>query len=235
MAAISLIMPTYSEARLERANALYDMLKNESGCEIEVIVVCENPKIQKKLKYDKLICPPKRIGFNRAINIGEKFASHELCWWIDDYVIPEKGWGPVAIDAYWKRFPDGMGIMELSGFKDDCPKSLSTRRFMYSVNGGNWLWNEYIHCGDTETWEKIDKEKQFHVYPNPLWHRDKIDDDFHRHNMKAYGFDRPLLHEREKNEFKDRWSKDLQAKMKLWAEKTEDPACMEIYKNIWNL
>lgn len=232
---ISLVMPTYHPARVERANDLYKMLKKDSGVEVEVIMVCDNPEVYDKLHADRLIKLPKRIGFTRCMNIGEKFTKYGVGWWIDDYVIPEPGWGPKALKGFWERFPDGRGIMELSGYKTDCPKSISTRSYMYELNGGDWVWHEYIHCGDTESWHKANAVGEFYVYPEILWHRDKIFDACKIQSDSEYQFDIPLRKYRENNGWPNTSTPQLQKRMKDWAEGTNNPKLIELYKNIYNL
>lgn len=232
---ISLILPTYHPDRVQRARDLYDMLKKDSGVEVEVIVVCENPEIVDKLKYDVLIQPPKVVGFTRAMNLGEKFAKYGVGWWIDDYVIPEPGWGPKALKGFYDTFPDGMGIMELSGYQTDCPKSISTRKFMYQINGGDWLWNEYVHCGDTESWYKATAINKFYVYPEILWHRNKIWDSCKTESVKTISFDTELRAYREKHGWSNVNTPDLMDRMKRWAYKDNDPKLIELYNNIFNL
>jgi hypothetical protein len=232
---ISLVLPTYAPNRAERERFLYDMLKNESGIEVEVVVVCENKDIYDKLKYDQLIKLPKRIGFTKAVNIAEKFCTFGTCWWIDDYVVPERDWGPKAYEAFYEKFPDGMGIMEISKYQTDCPKSISTRSFMYSLNGGNFLWNEYIHCGDTETWYKATALNKFYSYPEMLWHRDKIEDESRKQSLKQYTFDIPLREERMKNGWPNTLTPDYQDRMYRWAYDSKDENMIQLYKNIFNI
>jgi len=233
MEGISLILPTYHKDRLERANLLYDRLKNESGVPVEVIVVCENPDIEPK--HDVLIRPPRRIGFTRAVNLGEKFCTHRLCWWIDDYVEPIKNWGIEAVDGFNKMFPDGMGIMEISGSINDCPKSISTRKFMYSINGDSFLWPEYIHCGDTESWYKASLLGKFYVYPKKLWERKKINDDWRKISLKDHSFDLDLFEERKSNNWPPYLDKNLSERMSRWVYKSKDKEITNLYKNIYNL
>lgn len=230
---ISLILPTYHPDRLKRANALYDMLKTESGVEVEVIVACDNPDIYDKLKYDVLVKIPKRVGFTRAVNIAEKFATNELIWWIDDYVIPQAGWGLKAVSAFYERFPDGMGIMDISQMITDCAKSLSTRRFMYKLNGGNFLWPEYIHCGDTESWVKATALNAFYTYPEMLWQRDKIYDACKTNTDAVREFDVMIMHLRESTNFENKHLEDYEGLLFEWGK--TNPKIEELYKNIYNI
>lgn len=229
---ISLILPTYHPGRVERANNLYRLLKNESGVEVEVIVVCDNPEIYDQLDHDVLVKLPRRIGFTRAMNIGEKFAKHKLSWWIDDYVIPEKNWGPKAVEYFYDKFPDGMGILELSQSNNSCPKSLSTRKFMYGLNGGNWIWNEYLHDGDTEAFEKARQLKKFEVYPEVLWNRNKIYDDCKAQTDIQNTFDKEIQEDRRSHGWPNTLDPKLRDKMELWAKENKQ---MELYNNIYNL
>lgn len=228
-------MPTYHPDRVERQNKLYDMLKNEAGLPIEVIVVCDNPKIFDKLKYDILVPLQKRVGFTRAVNIGEKFATNRVLWWIDDYVIPEKNWAPEAYDAFFERFPDGRGIMELSMYETDCPKSLSTRDYLYDKNNLNLLWPEYIHCGDTELWYRSSAKNEFYMYPKVLWHREKIWDACKTTSDKCREWDVKLRLEREALGWPMTATPELSSKMHQWAIDSGDPSNIELYKNLYNL
>ena len=232
---ISLILCTYSPDRVQRTNDLIKMLRLDSGVEVEIILVTDNPEtFDSYYGADIVVKLPRRIGWNRAMNIGEKFAKHTLCWWIDDYVIPEVGWGPKAEKGFWERFPDGQGIMEISGYETDCPKSISTRSFMYEINGGNWLWSEYLHCGNTETWHKVTALNKFQVYPEILWNRDKIFDACKTETNKAYGFDIPLREERMAKGWPLTRTPDLRERMLRWALETKDEKMMTLYKNIYN-
>lgn len=232
---ISLIMPTYHPARVERANALYKMLKEESGAEIEVIVVCDNPAVTPLLHHDKIVALDKRVGFTRAVNIGEKLATARLLWWIDDYVIPEPGWAPKAIQGFNDRFPDGMGIMELSGCTTDCPKSISTREYLYNKNNLNLLWPEYLHCGDTELWHRSSEEGKFYVYPEVLWHRDKIYDACKTVSGQQRDWDVMIREYRQRTGWKNEAISDLSEKMHEWAINSGEPKNLELYKNLYNL
>jgi len=232
---ISLIMATYHPDRVERANALYDMLKEESGMPVEVIVVCDNPKVTPLLKADILVPLQKRVGFTRAVNIGEKFANNRVLWWIDDYVIPQKGWAPKAYKAFFEKFPDGMGIMELSMYATDCPKSLSTREYLYEKNNLNLLWPEYIHCGDTELWHRANAEGKFYMYPEELWSRNKIFDACKVTSDKQRQWDLYVRAEREKNGWPNTAIPELARKMERWAIESGDVSNYELYKNLYNL
>lgn len=232
---ISLVMPTYHPDRVERANELYKMLKLDSGVDVEVIMVCDNPEVSDKLKADFVVKLPKRVGWTKATNIGEKFTSTGLGWWIDDYVIPEPGWGPKALKGFYERFPDGMGIMEISGYETDCPKSISTRKFMYELNGGDWVWDEYLHCGDTESWYKATAMDKFYVYPEVLWHRDKIYDACKATSDLQRKFDVDLRLEREANGWPMTLTPHLQDRMEQWAIESGKESNIELYKNIYHL
>lgn len=232
---ISLIMPTYHPDRVERANELYKKLKEESGLPIEVIVVCDNPKVTPLLKGDIIVPLQKRVGFTRAVNIGEKFATNRVLWWIDDYVIPEPGWAPKAYKAFFDRFPDGQGIMELSMYETDCPKSLSTRDYLYNKNNLNLLWPEYIHCGDTELWYRATEEGKFYMYPEVLWHRNKIFDACKTTSDKCRQWDVMIREEREKKGWINEATPDLAQKMERWAIDSGDPSNIDLYKNLYNL
>lgn len=231
---ISLVMATYHPDRVERANNLIKMIKNDSGCEVEMIVVTDNPATYDSYKgADQVIKLPKRVGFTRAANIGEKFAKYGIGWWIDDYVIPEPGWGPKALKGFWERFPDGNGIMEISGYETDCPKSISTRQYMYQLNGGDWLWNDYLHCGDTESWYKATKRNEFYVYPEILWHRNKIFDSCKTESVKTIALDTKLRQIREAEGWPNKHVDGLQDIYWEWAK--GDPKNEELYRNIFNI
>jgi hypothetical protein len=227
-------MATYHPDRVERANDLIKMIKLDSGVEVEMIVVTDNPETYDSYKgADQVIKLPKRVGFTRASNIGEKFASYGIGWWIDDYVIPSPGWAPKALKGFWERFPDGNGVMEISGYETDCPKSISTRKYMYGINGGDWLWNDYLHCGDTETWYKTNARGQFQVYPEVLWERNKIWDDTKTESLKTIELDTQLRAIRSAQGWPDKHIDNLEQIYWEWAK--GDPKNEQLVKNIFNL
>lgn len=232
---MSLIMATYHPSRVERANELIKMIKMDSGIETEMIVVTDNPETYDSYKgMDILVKLPRRIGFTRAANTGEKYCKYENLWWIDDYVIPEPGWGPKALSYFWEKFPDGMGILDISEQKTDCAKSVSTRKYVYSLNFFNLLWPEYLHCGDTEMYYKSSAAGKFFTYPETLWHRDKIFDDCKKESTKAEGWDSIIRSERMNAGWPDKFIPNIAERMREWAESTGDQRNINLYHNLYN-
>lgn len=246
MKGMSLILPTYHPGRVGRANELIKMLRKDSGIDLEIIVVTDNPETYESYKGADLVLKlPYRIGFTRAANTGEKMTKYENLWWIDDYVIPEPGWGPKAMKAFWEKFPDGMGIMDISMQITDCAKSISTRKYVYSLNGMHLLWPEYLHCGDTEMWYRSSIRGQFYTYPEVLWHRDKIFDDCKKESTKAEGWDSIIREERRAlnwpNSRHPYTQHDKNAnitffeKMITWADETGDQKNIDLVNNLFNI
>lgn len=232
---MSLVMPTYHPDRVGRANELIKMLRLDSGIDVEIIVVTDNPATHESYKGADFVCKlPHSLGFNRSANIGEKFAKYENVWWIDDYVIPEVGWGPKALGYFWEKFPDGMGILDISEQITDCAKSISTRSYVYSLNHFNLLWPEYLHCGDTEMWHRSTEQGRFASYPETLWHRDKIFDQCKANTDAVRMFDEELRAERRDAGWPDTFI-DIKAKLKLWADKDPESRIAKLYKNLYNL
>jgi hypothetical protein len=104
---------------------------------------------------------------------------------------------------------------------------------MYQLNGGDWLWNDYLHCGDTESWYKSTKRDQFYVYPEVLWHRDKIQDDCKVESLKTISLDTQLRAIREKEGWPDKHIGNLSDIYWEWAK--GDQMNEELYKNIFNM
>jgi len=243
---MSLILPTYHPARVKRANQLIKMLRLDSGIDIEIIVVTDNPETHNRYKGADFVCKlPQNVGFNRAANIGEKFAKYRNEWWIDDYVIPEPNWGPKALSYFWEHFPDGMGILDISMQLEDCAKSVSTRSYVYSLNHFNLLWPEYLHCGDTEMWYRSTAKKKFLTYPEMLWHRDKIWDDCKKQTDAVREFDVKLRGERELAGWPDKFlpltehdkefNIDIRERLRLWTLQEPESRVARLYKNLYNL
>lgn len=236
MSGMSLIMATYHKDRVERANNLIRMLRLDSGIDLQIIVVTDNPETHESYPdADLTIRLPKRLGFTRCANIGEKFATYTNLWWIDDYVTVKPEWGKKAMQAFWEKFPDGMGIMELSLFETDCPKSISTRSYVYSLNNMNMLWPEYLHCGDTEMWYRATAQKRFYMYPEELWTREKIVDHTKKVSKKQEGWDSIIREERRSNSWTAFYDPTVPTRMVRWAKETGDKDNIELVDNLFNL
>lgn len=230
---ISIIIPINHKDRVGQANNLYRLLKEEAGVPVEVITACDNPAIYDLLKTDVLVKLPKRIGFTQSVNVAERFASNKLVWYMDDSVTPTKNWGKIAIDAFYKRFPDANGIMEISGANNCATRCIATREYCYELNLNNLLWPEYIHCGDTEHYERAVPQNKFYAYPTPLLIEKKVNDESRIRNSKIFLFDDSIRDYRRNKGFPKEATPDWQGRLRSYCER--DPDLVELYNNIFNL
>lgn len=185
---LSIIIPINHKDRVGQLNTLYKKIKEEAGLPVEVVVACDNPAIYDSLKSDVLVRIPKRVEFTQSVNIAEKFATNKVVWYMDDSVTPVIGWAKKAWDAFWNRFPDGRGFIEISGANNCATRGLTTRQFAYELNGNTLLWPEYLHCGDAEFFERTTPDK-FYPLEEVLLIEKKINDESRLRNTKVFAFD----------------------------------------------
>jgi hypothetical protein len=157
-------------------------MKEEGGDNIEVIIISDNPDNYNLYKADVIVRLPRRIGFTRAVNIGEKFAKNELIWWMDDSAMPEEGWFDKAVREYQAMFPDGYGYLGFNSGEIDhhncCARGITSKKTAYSLNGQNLIWPEYIHSGDEEFTKRCHKKNWFKLSTIKVKEVKPIDDTY---------------------------------------------------------
>jgi hypothetical protein len=189
------MIPTYHKERVAMVNNLYAELKAEGRAMVEVVIITDNPELHNVYKGDVIVKLPKRIGFTRAVNIGEKFVSRPLFWWMDDSAMPEKGWVKKSIEEYWSAFPDGFGYLGFDSGETDhhncCARGLTTKQTAYSLNGQNLLWPEYIHSGDAEFTQRCNKKGWFKRSTVKV-HEERPHDETYKLVSSTFAFDREI-------------------------------------------
>jgi hypothetical protein len=230
---ISVIVPINHPQRVEQLNTLYRRIKKEAGIPVEVLVACDNPQIYLDLEYDKLVQIPKRIGFTQSVNLAEKFSTYDIVWYMDDSVTPVENWAKIAYEEFYKRFPDGLGLLEISGVRDCAARCITTKQYTHPMNLGYMLWPEYLHCGDTEHYERAIPQKTFSSYSKTLLQETKVNDASRKRNMKVFGFDDMIRNERRQKgwplERISGWDD------KLYEYCKNDPDLLELCVNILNI
>jgi hypothetical protein len=229
---ISIIIPTNHIIRVKQFNALYRDIKKNSGIETQVIAACDNPEVFDLLEADLIVKVPYRVELTWSLNFAEKFALYDTLCLTDDSVTIEPGWGRIAYDEFWRKFPDGMGVMEISGMSDCASKPVTTRKFMYEINGNNFYWNEYLHCGDTENYEKCNPLGKFYALPQVLHHETKVDDASRIRNKKIWGFDDQIRAIRSEHGWPMTLIPDWRERLQKYC--TGDVELEELYDNIIN-
>ncbi len=227
---ISIIIPINHKDRVNQLNRLYDLIKKEAGLPVEIIVACDNPDIFDLLKYDKLVKIPYRLEFTHSVNLAAEHATYDVLWYMDDSVTPVKGWAKEAYDAFYKKFPDGMGIMEISGATNCATRCLTTKTYAFGENMGFLLWPEYLHCGDTEHYERAIKTDKFYSYPKTLLKETKINDESRKRNMKVFKFDDMIRDMRRGKNFAQTLIDNWDALLYDYCKEDED--LMSLYNNL---
>lgn len=195
---ISIIIPTHYRERLWLQSQLYQRIK-ETAPWVEVIAVSDNPEIYERIRGDKVVKLPNWIGWTKQMNIGEKFASNDIVGHMDDSCqIVNKGWAEMALEDLRREFPDGMGVVEISGVKDCWSRGISTRNYLYSLNLGNMFWPEYIHGGDEEIYHR--SKDKFYCRPG-LLQETKYTDKSGTVVNKLKEYDEDLFNRRKEQDF----------------------------------
>lgn len=186
---ISIIIPINHKDRVGQANELYQRLKKDSGVDTQVIIAVDNPEIYDLVKGDEIYKIPKRIEFTQSVNRAARIAKYPFLWYMDDSVTPVTNWAKIALQAFTEVFPDGEGLLELSGITNCATRCIATKKCLYSLNMGYFLWPEYLHCGDAELFERTNPLEKFKTHPQVLLQETKINDESRKRNMKVFAFD----------------------------------------------
>lgn len=196
---VSVITPTYGTNRVDRISELYYQIKLQSSISVQhVIVVDGNQGTYNLLKErnigDTLLLLPKNVEWTKAINIGEKFALHPYLVSMDDdtHILISDLFGK-ALEIFKEKFPDGNGVLGFSTGESNCPEFLTTRKYAYNENMGNFVWNEYWHEGDYEVFLKATSKGQYHWSSELKVEDRKINDLSRTKSLQCVEHDAPLL------------------------------------------